>query len=613
MKSIRLSVPARDFAAANINLNADHMKRLLEGLPMANAAECCTQVTNMVYKLNRAPLDLRARMRSVELIQPSLEDITTTLRSSYINADLPLSEKRLHTAQIVRRLFTEMAYAHKIIVHDLILDQHNVKNAPQKIAQAVYCAISFLARLLVDNYVLFSPEPKQLWLEINQLYLYAESQNFHKTPLIPVTWEKEPMPATVANTYKRVVLLALANPYHLMQGEAVKIFQQTKDWCTQCEILHPKGDTLPEGKLFVDLATDNPPTYAPNNQGPLKAAEGRLLEINNLLHTLEECVRRLTLESVSSGQRSSLAMRMERDMYFRWSEALGLRRERMSHRKLRDVPAEFLCGLTTTHHFLSGQRPFTPEEDESRLKGITSGFNGESSLSLVPEESAPWMQEQGIASGSARASNFGAVRDRDERAMWIRVYTTSEHMAHELIGDAQEQHDTYACQLTNISQGGYALSCPKSTRSPARVGELLCLRSNEEPDSSAACTVKWMKINEKQNVEMGLKIIAEDARPVATKAILGVGRGSEYYRALILPDLDPTRHPTTLITPAAVYDIGSTLRVLLRDTMLYLRLTRQIESTSTFSHYHFDIVEPPEEEKDRSENQEERYTKHLFR
>ena len=613
MKNIRLSVPARDFAGTHINLNADHMKRLLENLPLANASECCSQITNLVYRLNRAPLDLRARMRSIELIQPSLEDITTSLRSSYINADLPLTEKRLQTAQIVRRLFTEMAYAHKIVVHDLFIGQRGVRNTPQNVAQAVYCAMSYLARLLVDNYALFSPEPKQLWLEINQLYLYAESQNFHQTPLTPVTWEQEPHPATIASTYKRVVLLALANPYHLMQGEAVKIFQHTKNWCIQCDIIRPAGNTLPEGKLFVDLAMDNPPTYAPNNQGTLKTNEGRLLEIKSLLHTLEDNVRHLTLESINSGQRSSLAKRMERDMYFRWSEALGLRRERMSHRKTLQAPAEFLCGLTATHHFLGGQRPFTPEEDEARLRGMNSTFDGGTTLSLVPEESSPWMEDHHIASGSARASNFGTIRDRDERAMWIRVYTTSEQMAHELIGDNDEQHDTYMCQLINVNQGGYALRCPKSTRSPARVGELLSVRSAIEPDSLAVCTVKWMKINDKQDVDMGLKIIADDARAIATKAVTGVGRGSEYYRALILPDLDPTRHPTTLITPAAVYDIGSTLQVLLSDQLLYLRLTRQIESTSTFSHYHFDIVEPPAKEKTRDQNQDDRYTKHLFR
>jgi len=100
---------------------------------------------------------------------------------------------------------------------------------------------------------------------------------------------------------------------------------------------------------------------------------------------------------------------------------------------------------------------------------------------------------------------------------------------------------------------------------------------------------------------------------VATKAVQGIGKGSEYYRGLILPDMDPTTYPTTLITPAAVYDVGSVLIMLTTTHLIYIKLTRQLESTSAFSHYQFEIVPPPEESRSRTDSQEERLSRNLFR
>ena len=233
MNSLKLKIPVRDNSSSiSVNPNVEHIKRLLEGLPLANPSECCLKVTKLVYQLNRAPIDVKARIKIMAIILPLFQDIINSLRNNYINASLPLSEKRQQLALSIRRLLVEMSHAYKIIIMDMVEKRTSDSSF---MPQAVYNAVNCLSRLLVDSYALYAIEPLQTWLEINQLYLYAETYDFHDKELTPITAKDEPNSATIKNIYKRIVLLALSNPYHLMQGEATKMFH----------LVHPNRCCLP--------------------------------------------------------------------------------------------------------------------------------------------------------------------------------------------------------------------------------------------------------------------------------------------------------------------------------------------------------------------------------
>lgn len=621
MKSLKLSIPQRiNNPAVTFDANLDQIRSFIKALPLANTGECCHQIVQLLRRLNQAPLNVQVRIRIMDMILPLLDDITSSLRNSYINAQLPLTDKRLQTAQLIRNLWLEMSYGYKIVVSDLYEDQIATGSGSPYLSQAIYYALSFLSRLIVDGYALYTPEPKNIWLEVNQLYLHAERNQLHQISLNPVISAKEPSPASISNSYKRLILLSLANPYHLMQGEAVKIFQHLKDWCHHCEIIPLNGGALPEGSLFVDLEMDAAPMYSPKTSTKIRPKEGRLLEIKALINTLENEIRRLTVEAKGASRQSSLAQRMERDMYFRWIESWGVRRERMSHRKPKQAPAQLLCGLTSAHHFISEKAPFVPEEHELRLRGKQADLStqAQSSLELVPESHTPWVtedQSHRLKTGinQPRTSRFDTVDHSDAKDMWIKVYATSTQAVDELTGANKDEFSVHGCEIQNANQGGFGLFCPLASAFPARVGELIGAKTDDDPDSWAIGVVRWMKIKDAQGIELGVRIIADDAHAVATKAVLGIGLGSEYYRSLIVPALDPKKHPTTLIVPAAVYDIGSVLLLTMNKQLLYVRLTRQLESTSSFSHYQFEITEPPAAEEKHSDNHDARRDSKLFR
>lgn len=614
---IKLRIPERAYdPSVTINPSVAQVQATLDALPLANARESCIRIHDLLKPLNRAPLDLNVRTRIMAMILPLLEDLVNSVRSTYLNMPLPLAEKQSRMARIIHDLQTELSYGYKIIAQELLEEQAATGSGTTQLPQAIYYAMSFLARQLLDTYALYADEPPHIWLELNQLYLYAEKQQLHEIRLNPLNAADEPNPATIANTYRRIVLLSLANPYHLMQGEAVKMYKRLTKWAPSCKIMPLGNKPVPEGKLFVDLNVDAPPLYAPNTLAKFRPKEGRLFEIKAILSMLNEEIRLLAAQT-KNAVHSNLAKRMERDMHFRWAESWGIRRERMSHRIPTRIPTQVACSLTLTHHFISGEAAFTPEEKEVEIQGHDSLNLGHDSLSLIPEEHAPWKQEVNDLHlradlNNPRRSIFETSEGDSQKDIWIKVFATSAQAIEEFTESRKVEYKVYDCQIINTNQGGYGLACPSRTNPPARTGELLAARSGASDEAWSIGAIRWMKVVDKC-ISMGIRTIAEDARPAAAKAVAGVGTGGEYFRALIAPNLDPETFPTTLITPAAVYDIGSILMLNLADRLLYARLTRQLESTTAFSQYQFELVERPEKLRTTTMNQEERKSSRLFK
>lgn len=614
---IKLNIPERNNNPnVTINPSVAQIKATLDALPLANARESCIQLNSMLNELNRAPLDLNVRSQIMAMVLPLLEDLISSVRSTYLSAPLPLAERNKQSANSIQDLLTELSFGYKIIVQELLEEQIATSTGSTQLPQAIYYAMSFLARQVVDSYALYANEPANIWLELNQLYLYAEKQGLHNIELNPLNAINEPKPATIANSYRRIILLSLANPYHLMQGEAVKMFYRLTEWAPDCNIMPLGNNPVPEGKLFVDLQMDAPPLYAPNISNKVKPKEGRLFEIKPILNKLNTEIRQLATQT-KNAVHSNLAKRMERDMYFRWSESWGIRRERMSHRTPTQTPTQVVCSLTLAHHFISGEEHFIPEEKEIELQGHDSLNRSSDSLSLIPEEHTPWQHESSsdhLKSGitKPRQSIFESSEGESQKDIWIKVFATSAQAFEELTDHKKVEYEIYDCQITDTNQGGYGLTCPDRTNPPMRSGELLASRSGEADDSWTIGVIRWMKVADNM-VNMGVRTIADDARPVATKAVAGVGTGGEYFRAMIAPNMDPEQFPTTLIAPAAVYDIGSVIMLNLDDRILHARLTRQLESTTAFSQYQFELVAEPEKLKTTTASQEERKSSRLFK
>jgi|GEM_PF-1075471 len=605
MKGIKLQIPRQDPSRNPvIDVRPKGVKRWLESLPAANVNETISQLFPVLKEINRTPIDLPHRHNFMTQIEPLVTEMVKTIKKRYSSTTLPLTPRTLVNVNVVRELYREMAFAYKLMIVELTHRECAEEEEDVILKSSLYHAIRSLSQIMLETYIVYENEPQGIWSELHKLYQFAE-----KNPLL-FTKEKKTSDKLWTNpaidAYKRIILLALTNPYQLMQGEANRIDHHLETWASDTKIHKPGTNDTFIGKFVIDLATDAPPRCITASMKGFSPIDGRIIDAAALVDRVKVQAEKLSEPVKGKGKKSLsfLGRRQRRDMFVRLEKVWNTRSERFSSRTMNLSKMIMATGLSASHYFVSGEVTFNPERHEVDLQKQSKGRSseGKSSISILSSEEEAWQEQEkesrlnrGIV--KPRVSRFDTGEEKDQRDMWIGVYATE---AHRLLGDDNEQEDqpNYTINLWNQrgdSSGGLSLFCNYGQATDVNVGELVALKAiNSSPDAEWGIgMIRWIRIQQQDSVHAGIKLLSEDAIAVATKGLKGIGAGSEYYRSLLLPKLNPREHPTTLITPAAVYDIDSLIVINLEDTLIYARITRLVQSTKSFSQFQFEISDAP--------------------
>jgi hypothetical protein len=595
MDVLRLVVPQMTpNAGAATFFNPARLKAWLEALPLGNPVKTGEELLNALQQVNRAEAPFDQRYHFLDQCRPLITDLLESLYKQYATAPVPLAEKQRAFADLAHGLLTEMAYGYKAV----ILAASSTPNAEgarhMLVASALY-TMHYLARLLVDSYSLYAPEPKTLWLEIHQIYRFAEKQGF-----LTATFKQDAKAGnrigSIDHTYRRILMLALANPYHLMQGEALLVFRELEKLASTCQIATLAAGMSPKGHLILDLEKDAPPRYVPARMNIPHPGDGRILDIEAVLPVLEQRSKELLISSKTESGQLNMVGRKLRNMYKRLSEAWGIRTERLSERKQKATPVEIVVGISACHHFASNSAEFKPEVTEIDLrKSATDTLN--QGLSLTAESDTPWIKEdqaQRLNAGivQPRVSQFDAdpVKDND---IWVKVYSTQAYHENKKCSESGQSFESTVCQIRDESSGGMAISCKKAQGIRLVSGEVIGFKSEQSSSGNdwSIGVVRWLRTSAHDKLELGIRLLANDALPVATRGVKGVGKDSEYFRSLLIPKTNPMQQPTTLITPAAVYDVDSVICVNTGTHVFHAHLTKLVDAANAFSLFLFQIVD----------------------
>jgi cyclic-di-GMP-binding protein len=598
---LQLGVPERRPSMdVQRELQTDALQIWLNGLPLANTTQAAQQLLDQLRRSNRAVLDVPLRYSALEILRPPVDALIETIKARYLGAVLPLSPRNRAHAVMVHDLLEEMAYACKLILADLLPIVARSPAEQQMLLNALPQAVNYLGQLVLGKYLLHEADPPTTWGELNRLYRYAELQ-LEPAALAEYEGHEESAQRLATKTYLRIVLLALANPYHLMPGEADTVHQELQVWSGLCALLAPPADSRLAGKFVVDLAGNSAPCYcsADNRVAP---AEARIIDLHALLAALTQQIRNITpSRDPDSGEELpvKLSERLRRDRLLRLKSAWGGRGDRKIPRSARQARVYTCIGLSACHHFIAGEIAFQPERDEVRLhRGETLSAASLSTLSLVPKDNQPWKmqdEDERLARGvhQPRVSQFDL--DSPELDIWHKIHSTGggAETDKERIDTA---YDTKTLRLKNLGAGGLCLACDGQSKVQTRVGELVAYKSETDPESEWRLgTLRWLRCQANDALELGIMRIADDAVAVAVRAIAGTGAGGEYFRALIANNgTDPVVE--TLIVPAAMYDIGSVLVLNSGMDLRYVCLTQVIATSTSFSQFGFTVALPPDSE-----------------
>ncbi|MEJ2381349.1 MAG: hypothetical protein P8076_09215 [Gammaproteobacteria bacterium] len=600
--TIKLDIPEHgsDPSALGLDLRLEALEQWLGELPLANADLASTQVLERLMQLNSARAEPLLRFQWLQRIQPVAEDLADTIHSKFAHALLPLTSRPLESFQRSADLNRTVAAGFKIVVHDLLQEQSEGRKSGRLALTCLYMAMHHYSLALLDIYSVYFPEPPGLWHELHSLFRFAEQNGVHEAPVLQQHADSQPR--TVSLAYRRAALLAAANPYHLMQDEARTVFRLLYKLGAGCRVLTADDDAHAPC-YYVDLEGDAPPRLALDSGDLRQAGEPRLFALDQLLAMLDKRIALLTDGKTDPGVRdlSPLARRLQRNMLNRLAGAWGRNRERAHERHSTLGQARLCMGLRAAYQLLSDNAPFQPEVDEVQIHtGYTPEARPEpkTELSLLPTDLEPWKMEepQQHLRGDQERGRVSQFADRRAADVWEKIYTTKVPPQSPQSEDSAPTPAQW--DLQNISARGFSVTCAASGSMPARVGEIIAYQLTGEgrDENWRIGCIRWLRVVENRTMELGVMQVDDSAAPAATRAIKGVGQGGEYFRSLIVPAVELMADAATLIVPAAIFDVGSLLAVNTGNEIHYVRLTRIVDATKSYSQFHFTIAKQPDSE-----------------
>lgn len=528
----------------------------LKGLPAGNVKKSSQIVLQQLKILNQSRYPYPERSQLLDALRPVTRQLMLSLKQPLHRAQLPLSTENTVLTQLIQNLLSEMAYGYKLIANDLMEKNSHKENDKLLLRESIYICIQYLARSIIESYLVYSSPQYDIWRELHQLYRYAEYEQIQNEPIDdPYPDHTLPVQYTIDLAYKRIVLLSLSAPYHLMQNEAEDIYYLVSAWTSVCTISELEKKHI-SNQYGVDFATDMSPRYIPENL-EWEPVDGRIIDISEVkarLNNHTSKVLRINVDSddfINAETPRSLKERQQRDMLLRLTDAWHSKLTRGTHREDRGAKLRMALGLNACHFYSSNKASFTPEMDELRLTSSD---------------------------------------ENKQATVFANIYREALHK------DRIHEKNSYPIspwQQHNISHTGLAISCEDSCNNMnIKVGEVVSyLFESKTGLRWKIGIIRWVHINKENNIDMGIMNLSHSAVPIAVKAVDGIGKGTDYFRSLLVPKQVSISQLRSVIVPAMLYDIGSILSVNMKTKIFYIKLRKLIISSGNIAMFEFEALE----------------------
>ena len=525
----KLTIPVPD---SNANLTVEtrpkQVKEWLDRLPTSNAFEAARSLRDALSTVNRQNIPDETRLKLLELYRETIYALLPGLEERFSSTTLPLPEKQRQTANVARELLMEVGYGYKIILLEHINKRLNF-GPNRQLPQLIQRALAALSSILMICYETYAPTPAGIWSEMHQLYRYAVQLNVQDETLSEVS-----STSSINLTYKQSLLLALADPYRLMQGEVAKVMDYLARFGDQAHLMPLAQTTGPAGFFLVRLDTDKPPKAIAQNTTVMDARNDILLNTIDLARVMHQSIVKLESGEIpaSLGLPAAAKDPAYVDLMRRLIRHWGIAPKRHFSRLANQTKMDICAGIRPIHYFLSAR-------------------------------------QHGADGSTARQDAEITVQ-----------------FASSLIDKASQQTFTSTqWTILNESAGGLALSKVTDEPIQIRVGELVGLK----PEKSTVWNVgvvRWVQSDNPTHLELGVQMLAPEVAPVTIKAT--ISNLSEVFQpALLLPEIPLLKQPPTLLAARGEFQEQREFQLQQHSSISTIRATKLLEQTISFEQFQF--------------------------
>ncbi len=555
------------------------VEQWIRDLPLANIGESSRLLYEALHETQGLDLPADQRFRLLEQLRIPINAVLEAMKIHYVGKALPLAEKGRQTAALSQALMRQMARGY-----------HKSLGAQGKHSTlATQRALSYLGQMLLRAYQVYAPYPDGVWLAIHRLYQQADVQGYAQTAIKENITNSE-CDRSIENVYKHILLLALACPYRLRQGEVERIDAWLCEWAQHATLTRITEARSPNGMFVTNFTADDPPTYLVLRAIKYNPESCRLLNAARLADSIRETLGRQRREQGNKAQH--INDHTLRRLMLAW----GVMPQRRFSRTQKHSTAVVAMGLSTAHYFISGENEIAEGNNgATRLFNKPANFTASNTAEQAGKMPDLWeLTDMHLARGAQPqaidSQYIEFTPGHDPLAVKSQMKTPA--------APAQQMpaYQTHLWKMINVSAGGYRLLWDNRENSQAQVGELLGLRENNELDSFhlSLGVVRWMKCETELGLELGVEMLAPGAVAVGTK-IHKINGDNEYLRSLLLPANKALGQPATLLTPALPYHIGDILMVSSHGKEARVELTKIMENTGSFAQYQFQPLDSQSE------------------
>jgi hypothetical protein len=509
-----------------------HAARWLAGLPMLEPTEYAQRLLDRLGNLNRTALTPKQRLRLLEVFNEPVTHLSAELSRRHASLGTPFCDPVRDVATKARALLAEMACGYKIALMDLAW-RGGPRLDTATIADAVQNALSYLTDVLTSCYRIYAPAPEGIWLEIHQLYLYADNLGILKQAVGGHAGDN------ILHTYIHALLLGLSNPYQLPFNLAAAVHEQLRAWAPLTALRAEPKKNSKRCQFLVPLGSDRPgyPCQGANCAPP--AEPHIVLDARKLVRKLHDELQALVPEEDTEQQRPDGARR--RDLLQRLIVAWGLSPSRRFSRALKDINAEVVVGIDAVAQSLDSRRLLQPT-----IAGVDSEIVMASEL---PSADQP---------GSAPVDAGSAV----------------------------------CCWLRDEGANGVGLTVLEAEALDVRVGNVVGVRLTEGGDAWIVGLVRWIRSDSAEQLQTGIQKLAPTATPVAVEPVSIENTDRRAYRfAILLPEVPALGQPRSLFAPHGTYRPARNLFVETGDALKMVRAGRLLESGRSFDWFEISLLD----------------------
>lgn len=535
----------------------------MDSLPKANLGETARQLYQGLLETNRLQTPASNRLALLELFRTEIHTVCKNLERYFLDQPVALDQRAYKVASLCLSLQNHLATGYK-----QVLAHSSPRERQPLFAPALQRATRCLYAALVRSIQLYGPPPEGLWLELHQLYMIAMQEGVqHQAIRDRLARHTETL--SIEQSYLAALLLGMARCNQMRRRNIGILGEILENWCSLANL--QKGSAL--GSLFVIMSNvDAPPRHRslvqPNESSGLIGIDTHPLTdaLCDYLMPDPRNRRPVQLKAIDSLDKDTLQR-----LYLAWSE--------VAERAAKRVPGSGtlgLClGMTAVHYHLAGQRSFND---------LLTQTDAPRPAHFSPNASAADVWDQPYDS-------------RTDPNPWIIGsepigYAPKDSTA----SSAPPAYPTYNTQVVNQSLGGYCLSWDNTPPEQLQVGELLGLKAPGNKGWLLA-VVRWIYLITNQNTtQMGVQLLSPHATPCGLRLLHKEREGSQYLRALSLPENPLAETPPLLLVPLLPFQEGHKVRGLLEGQEFQALLTHRHSGTSSYNLFEYQQLELPKQE-----------------